>query len=54
MDPAIKVRVVCFCKSQYPIFKEPNNSSSNRFTLKFFSEPYEDILINHKTVVVWS
>ena len=46
------VRAACFCKDHYPIFKELNNSSSTGCTLKFFSQPYEDILINDKTVVM--
>ena len=52
MDPATKVRVVCFYKDQYSIFKELNNSSSTGCTLKFFSRPYAVILINDKTVVM--
>ena len=52
MDPTTKVRVVCFCKDQYLIFKELNNSSSTGCILKFCSRPYAVILINDKTVVV--
>ena len=52
MDPATKVRVLCFCKDQYSIYKELNNSSSTGCTLKFFSRPYAVIFINDKTVVM--
>ena len=41
MDPTTKIRAVCFCK----------NSSSTGCTLKFFIQPYEDILMNDNTVV---
>lgn len=51
MDPTTKVQAVHFCKDRYPIFKELNNSSSTGCILKFFSQPYEDILINDKTIV---
>ena len=51
MDPITKVWAVCFCKDQYKIFKELNSNSSTGCTLKFFRQPYEDIVINDKTVV---
>ena len=41
MDPTTKIRAVCFCK----------NISSTGCTLKFFIQPYEDILMNDNTVV---
>ena len=51
MDLTTKVWAICFCKDRYPIFKELNSSSSTGYTLKFFSQPYEDILINGNSVV---
>ena len=38
------------CKEWYPILKELNNSSSTGCTLKFFSQSYEDILTDDKTI----
>ena len=52
IDPTTKVRAVCFCKYRHPIFKELNSSSSTGGTMKLFSQPYGDILINDKTVVL--
>ena len=38
-------------KDRYPIFKELNNSLSTGCTLTFFSQPYENILINDKPII---
>ena len=51
IGPTTKVRAAWFCKNRCPIFKELNSRLSTGCTLKFFSQTYEDILINDKTVV---
>ena len=45
IDSTTKVRAAWFCKDRYPIFKE----LSTDWTMKCFSQPYGDILINYKT-----
>ena len=52
MDSTTKVPAVSFCRDWYPVFKELSNSSRTNCTLKFFSQSFEENLINDKTVVM--